>query len=71
MSSQTASQPAIPPVVCDYDTDCHRPVTHISEDGYICCTAHAERQRMQDISTRRLSATELDTLARGEYVEGA
>jgi hypothetical protein len=52
---------------CDMTRDCRQPITHIDRSGYVYCTHHGLRRRM-DQPCRKLTARELATIRNGQPV---
>lgn len=55
-------------LTCDMTNDCHEPITHIDEKGYIYCRAHGI-QRKTCCRCRQLQPAELNRLKRGEALQ--
>lgn len=50
---------------CDMKSDCSHPITNIDKKGYVYCANHG-LQRRQTQPCRKLTASELKRLVRGE-----
>lgn len=52
---------------CDMSHDCHRPVTHIGEKGYVYCAEHAvDRRRCGWERTRQMRTWEVKLIQQGK-----
>lgn len=55
-------------LTCDMVKECHEPVTHIDNKGFVYCTKHGVERRYTH-PCRKLRTHELNRLKRGETVK--
>jgi len=53
---------------CDMKPDCIAPVTHIDSKGFIYCAPHGVQRKAGGYQCRKLTASEVKTLTRGEAI---
>jgi hypothetical protein len=52
---------------CDMEKNCKEPVSMIDNKGFVYCTKHGERRKM-DVGTRKLKPAEIKKLEKGESI---